>query len=503
MTTRPPRHLFKFLADTWPVILAGALLWVIFPGLYFGNLHTDTLEAAYWGYDLAWGYSKHPPLLTWGLYSVIQPGMAPILTVIALGQLAAALSAYFVYKTVIRVANRPAAVVAACMMMLTSTATFYSVQVNHNSALVPFCAAVLQFGVRYLEERRTRDALYFGLAAGLGALTKYEIIFAMIPVLVLCVVIRRHRSALISWGMAIAILIVCVLLFPHILWQSEHGWVSIHRATSSAPLADLWSLFFGLYGVTIGLLAALGGPLVLLLVVQVTPRMATSPGRLRDEQRTVGLILLFTPILSVFLAGAATDQFIKALWMLPLAPSLIAGLALVIPLERDGKPISEQKVVTSSIKVSAGIFFLYLLYLVIGEVIDNPAESYLADTRPLSVEAENLWSSHSTAPLKCVITDEAKLAPSAVLWMASRPQILPIYVSDWANTQRIADCNEAGGVAIKFEIDTPFNVEKKFPNACIRNEITFHVGTVSRLSKTGWNAKLVYIPPSSHPDCGH
>jgi hypothetical protein len=335
----------------------------------------------------------------------------------------------------------------------------------------------------------------------LGALTKYEIVFALVPVTVLCLAIPRHRSAFLSWGTAIAILIASSLLIPHIFWQSDHGWVSIERATSSAPLTDLFSFLFGLYGVGIGLLAALGGPVVLLLIVRIGPLFTKKTVRLSEEKRRVGLVLLFAPILAVVLAGAVTDQFIKSLWMLPLAPSLIAGLALLTPLERGRKLIDEPKLLSSSIKATAGIFCFYIFYLFVGEVIDNPAESYVADTRPLSLAAEKLWSSHSTAPLKCVVADEAKLAPSAVLWMKSRPQILPIYVADWANPKRIADCNETGGVAIKFEIDEPFNVEKKFPNACIKDELAFHVETVSRFSKTGWNAKIVYIPPMAEPNC--
>jgi len=492
-----------FALNLWPLLGVSFTFWSILPGLFFGNLHTDTLEVIYWGRDLAWGYSKHPPLLTWALSSIALPGVACIGIVTAFGQLSAAVSTYWVYRAVISVADRSAAILAACMMMLTSTATFYSLQVNHNSAVVLFCAAVLNYGLRYLEKRRLRDALYFGLATGLGALTKYEIIFALVPVAVLCFAIPRHRSAFFSWGTAFAILIACSLLAPHIFWQSENGWVSIQRAAASAPLTDIWSILFGFYGVAIGLLAVLGGPIILLLILRGKPIFINQHDRLGDDKRRMGLILLFAPILAVVVAGAVTDQFIKALWMLPLAPSIIAGLAIITRLQLDGKPTTERAVVKSSVKMSGGILCIYLLYLVIGEVIDNPAESYLADTRPLSTAAEKLWSSHSAAPLKCIVTDEGKLAPSAVLWMASRPQILPIYVADWANPQRLADCNETGGVAIKFEIDEPFDVEKKFPNACIRDEIAFYVDTVSRISKTGWNAKLVYIPPSSHPDCGH
>jgi 4-amino-4-deoxy-L-arabinose transferase-like glycosyltransferase len=491
----------KFIKDLWPLLGASFSFWAIIPGLYFGNLHTDTLEAIYWGHDLAWGYSKHPPVLTWILSTIVHPGLAAIFIIVAFGQLAAALTSYYVYFTVMRIADRPTAIVASCLMMLSSTAAFYSVQVNHNSILVPFCAAALYYGLEFLEERRLWSAIWFSLAVGLGALTKYEIVFALVPLIALCLSIPRYRTAFLSWGTVISIVIVGSMILPHLIWQWEHDWVSVARATSSAHTTDIWSLVFGFYGIAVGLLAVLGCPIILLMILRRRSKTPNNPNELNKKQKKIGKILLFSPISAVVVAGAVTDQFIKALWMLPLAPSLIAGLALINPFDCNSPTLNRKTAVSSSIKVSMATFILYLLYLFIGEVIDNPAESYLANTRPLSVEAEQLWSLHSEAPLKCVVTDEAKLAPSAVLWMASHPQILPIYVTDWATPKRLTDCAETGGVAIKFEIDEPFDVAKKFANACVNEEVKFHVDTVSRLSRTGWNATLTYIPPNDHPAC--
>ena len=170
-----------FIRNLWPILIISLTLWAILPGLYFGNLHTDTLEIIYWGHDPAWGYSKHPPLVSWLLNLVLKPGSAPILTLLVLGQALAILSAWYVYDLVRILAGRPTAVLAACMMMVTSVATFYAPQVNHNTVLVPFCAAVMNYGYRFMDRRRLIDAVSLGLATGLGMITKYEIIFALIP----------------------------------------------------------------------------------------------------------------------------------------------------------------------------------------------------------------------------------------------------------------------------------------------------------------------------------
>ena len=491
----------RFLTDLWQIILINGLLWAILPGLFFGNLHSDTLEAAYWAHDLAWGYSKHPPLLSWILATFIIPGRSSVFQIALLGQCMAGLSACYIYRLVDHIAGRSSAKLAGCMMLATGTATFYSIQVNHNSALMPFCAAVLYYGYRYLEERRIAHAIGLGLAAGLGMLTKYEIIFAITPVLFLCLSTQRFRPALFSRGAIISILIASSLVLPHIAWQFNHQWSSFTRAVSSSPVTSLASILFGLWGMIIGLVAILGFPSGVLCLARDQWSWPDHQTPATNDHVKLGKLFLLFPILSVLAAALITEQSVKALWMLPLAPSVIAGLVLILNIKAEGDRAQDVSFVKATSKICGGIFLFYLVYLFIGEVIDNPAESYIANTRPLSVAAETLWSKHSKLPLKCVVTDEAKLATSAVLWMSSRPQILPIFVADWANSERIADCSETGGIAIKFEIDEPFNVETKFPNACVKSEIEFHVTTVLGIARTGWNAKLIYIPPNNMPSC--
>ena len=56
-------------------VLIQVAIWTVGPALIFGNLHSDTLEAAYWGRDLALGYAKHPPLATWLIDAVLRLGL--------------------------------------------------------------------------------------------------------------------------------------------------------------------------------------------------------------------------------------------------------------------------------------------------------------------------------------------------------------------------------------------------------------------------------------------
>jgi len=153
--------------------LAHALIWSVVPALVIGNMHQDTLEAAFWGGDLALGYPEHPPLLSWVIGLALRIGHAPIFTLLLISQAGMVVAAAYVWRTVRFYASRGAAAMAVTLTLISPAATVYGVQVNHNSFLAPFWAAALFYGLAYLEGGRWRDALLFAVAAGLGALVKY------------------------------------------------------------------------------------------------------------------------------------------------------------------------------------------------------------------------------------------------------------------------------------------------------------------------------------------
>ena len=491
-----------FASTLWPLLVANLVFWAFIPALSFGNLHTDTLEAAYWGRDLALGYTKHPPLVTWLITAALIPGSAPVLTILLLGQLLAIISAFFTYDAVRRIAGGPRGLIAASMMLLTSTATFYAPQVNHNSVLIPFCAAALSIGLRFIKELRLKDAALLGVVSGLGALTKFEIAFALIPLLFLSIAVPEYRPALRSSKTLAAALIALVIFSPNLYWQNQNSWPSFVRAVSSTPLyGGEEHILLGLSGVLGGLLATMGGPVVLLLALRFElASLAMNVNQLNARQK-IGRTLVIAPIAFIIVAAIVTNQSIKPLWVLPLAPSLIAGVALLVNWKHDRLLLETSRIARIGSKISAGIFLAYVIFLSIGEAVDIPSEAYLANTQLISIEAEKFWASHSSEPLRCIVTDEHKLGISPVIWLASRPQIIPIRIPSWATQSRLADCSKSGAIAIAFEIEEPIDLKRTFPAACVADEKKIHLGTVSGIARTGWNAALIYIPPSANATC--
>jgi len=488
----------EFVVDLWPLIIANFILWAIVPGLFFGNLHTDTLEAAYWGRDLALGYPKHPPLLSWVLALVLQPGEASILILLIFGQIISALSTFAVWRLVRDRASRSTATLAAAAILVSPFATFYAAQINHNSMLVPFNAGVLCFGLLYLEKRSVSYAISLGVLTGLGALTKYEIIFAILPVIVMSLVIPRFRAVWRLRATYIAMVIAIALVIPHTIWLDYNGWTSVVRAVDSAPIQTIEEFAFGFWGFFWGMVATAAAPALMIVLSRHLRAPASDYDAQSSETRVIAWCLAVLPFVLVVLAAAVTLQFVKALWLLPLTPSAAAGLALFFPAGDAENGIRPWGLVSLALKVTFSLFALFWIYIFIGDVIDRPMEAYVAKTQPLADAAQEIWARHQSKPLSCYMTDEGKIGASPVLWLKSRPQILDIG-SPFASPERFLACGESGGVAAVFEDIAAF--QARFPQACIADAPVFRIGTIFGLARTGWVAHLIYVPPALQPDC--
>lgn len=500
MKTQPSaRWGLAFFIDLWQFLVIEIGLWAVLPGLVFGNLHTDTLEAAYWARQFALGYTKHPPLTSWVIDVALHTGRWSILGLLLTSQLLGFISAFFVWQLIADRASRATAAFAATLLLLSPIATFYAIQMNHNSVLIPFCAATLVLGLRLLEKGHFWDALGLGLAVGLGAITKYEIIFAVFPLLVLSLIVPAFRSIWKNKYAYMAVALALLIFMPHLLWLKDHHWTSMMRAVDSAPVSGFGSLLWSVWGFLWGNIAIFSVPLLLLWATH-HQRVADPDVDAASEQgRFIGKILLFSPLAAVILASIVTGQFIKALWLLPLAPSTVAGLALLYPAGSNTTGLQPRDLVRKAIMGSLGIAILYWIYLFVGELIDRPMESYLADTRPLSAAVEALWSEHSHQPLACVITDESKVGTSPVLWIRSRPDIVDISSPSWATPELVGKCATTGGVAVILDGGIP--LISRFPKACLESAVPVRVGTIFGITPTGWPGSLVYVPPGGSGDC--
>ena len=470
--------------------LFSVILWSVGPALFFGNLHSDTLEAAYWGRDLAMGYAKHPPMATWLIDAALRPGLPPILALMLLSQAGMAIAAFFVWHTVRLFASTRTASLAVVLFLVSPAATIYAVQINHNSLLAPFWAASMFFGLRYLEERGWLDAICLAVCAGLGFITKYELAFLLICLVTLACFVPRYRAAFASPASYVCVALFLAIIAPHIWWSYANGWPSASRALGADKMRTVATLNLSGVNAIVGLFTLYIAP-VGVLYGTMSRRPHRGSGRAGDV-RPIGQALAFVPKIVLQGAAMATMQVVKPLWVLALASSVAAGLALLFPAGPREGGLGE----VASAKILAGmssfVFVGFLAYLYIAGALGKPLAAYSADTRKLAAAATDMWSQRRAEPLSCLVISDRKIAAAGVLFLPGRPDFVDFSSQAWATPRQIAECRRTGAIAALAFNSTELD---SFLGACRDTLVRFNVPAMPGMGRVTWPVDLVYIPP--------
>jgi 4-amino-4-deoxy-L-arabinose transferase-like glycosyltransferase/membrane-associated phospholipid phosphatase len=87
---------------------------------------------------------------------------------------------------------------------------------------------------------QTRDWLVVGLAMGLGFLCKYTAACQMVCWVIFFALWPAARAHLRRPGPWLALLIFLVCTTPVIIWNAQHGWITVHHVAGNAGLGSPW-----------------------------------------------------------------------------------------------------------------------------------------------------------------------------------------------------------------------------------------------------------------------
>ena len=470
-------------------ILGHALIWTVLPALFLGNLYPDTITAAYWGRDFAFGYFQHPPMTSWIIDAALWMGHFQIFLVLLTAQLTVAVAAYFVWKTAGLYGSAETAALAVLLYLVSPAATVFAVILNHNSMLAPFWAATMFFSLSYLERGRWRDALSLGLVVGLGIMTKYEIAFLVISILVLAVAVPRFRHVFFKPASYLAAAIALLIIAPNLLWLSQNHWMALGHAAGVHKVDSLAML--GTDGLKI-----LTGILVLFLIpilylVWSRRKAMTPAGADQPAHTLVAMVLAFGPFALMLLGTLPTHQIVKPLWVLPMTSSMAVGVALLFGQRVGERASARWPTPKIALALSGALALAFAGFLLVGEAIGQPATYFAAETEPLGAAVDEMWHSRQYKPLACIAITEDHFGGSTVIWSADRPHFVNFFEPAWSKPEQVESCNRSGGIAVMAGVD----VLQAFPNVCAATRRTVQVGTRLGLSKATWPVDLVYIAP--------
>jgi 4-amino-4-deoxy-L-arabinose transferase-like glycosyltransferase len=209
-----------------PLMLVGFVaVWQAFLVIAYadGDLHPDVLETWTLGRSIAWGYSKHPPLMGWiaRAWTTIFPLANWSFQFMSLANAAVALwMVDLISRHFVRGDKR---LVVLLLLMLLPTYQFHAQRFNANAILLAIWPLATYGFLRSFETRQVRWAAAAGVTAALAMLGKYYSAFLIGSFALAAICHPARRAYFASPAPWVSIATGLLALAPHLVWLVATG----------------------------------------------------------------------------------------------------------------------------------------------------------------------------------------------------------------------------------------------------------------------------------------
>jgi len=256
-----------------------------------------------------------------------------------------------------------------------------------------------------------RHWILLGISIGFGLLTKYTMAFFY-----LCsfffLISRERRRLFFTKGPYIAFLVSLVVFSPVILWNAEHGWVTLRHTAGQAHVAEGLRItlkdFFEFVGSQLGVVT----PLLLIL-------MPVSLWNLRKQKEGSLLLCFFVPVISFFLLKSLQGK-VEANWALPGYVTGIIAISVFFKKvlhERKGKRILVVTALLLSILVTALAHYPSILNL---SVKQDPT-SRLRGWKELGSEVSKIYEEMSEEKPAFLFSERYQVSSELAFYIKGHP----------------------------------------------------------------------------------
>ena len=293
-------------------ITSHLIIWTAIPVLTNNNLPLDTIEALAWGSNLDWGFNKHPPMSAFAVEFFYQIFGSQDWAYYLLSQIFVIISFFVVFKLAEEFfENKVYCLLSVLLLEGIYFYNFTTPEFNVNVCLIPFWTLTVFYCWKGFKDNKTINWLLFGLFAALGILSKYLFIYLLVAMDVFFYyMIIKKRVNLKSF---ISLIPFFLVLLPHIIWLTEHDYITItyglHR-TGTGDQNFLDHLFYPIIflGKQIGVLI----PFFIMSFFVVSK--FKSKFNLKDQKLLFLLTINIVPILLMFLTSMIMGVKIRTMW---------------------------------------------------------------------------------------------------------------------------------------------------------------------------------------------
>jgi 4-amino-4-deoxy-L-arabinose transferase-like glycosyltransferase len=319
--------------------LAGLVAWLLLQAV----LHAiaapapglDEAEILVTSQVLSLGDGAQPPLYVW-LYTAVSSlfGIS-ILTLAVFKHALLALAFVFFYLASRLVLAEPLRALGATIALFLFPQVAWEVQRTLSHSVLALClgCAALYLFLRLLRDGKVADYVLFGLAVGLGLLSKYNFAVLALALLLAALLYPAWRTRVLTWRSLLAAAVVCLIVGPHALWALSNPDLVLSEAATfgiehaATLLERIWR---PLSATLIALVGFAVVPIVVLGAAAAVPplRSADAPMALGSGRFVVVLTMVtLALVLAMALGTGATTM--RDRWLLPVLFFLPLSLVAV------------------------------------------------------------------------------------------------------------------------------------------------------------------------------
>ncbi|HZP08692.1 ArnT family glycosyltransferase [Methyloceanibacter sp.] len=309
----------------------GALLALRLAAIHAATIDLVPDEAQYWSWsqELSFGYFSKPPMIAWlirGATAVCGDGAVCIRSPSSVLYTLASAMAFLTGRALF---NARVGFWSAVVFDTLPGLSYSSLLITTDVPLILFWTVALYFWVMLVKRQTMGFAVLFGIAVGLGLLTKQAMLYAFLCVACHALISREAREALKGGRGLIAVFVALALLAPNIVWNAEHGFPTVRHTGANIgwqypyihplQLLDYVLVQFGVFG-----------PILVVVLIRTAWREITAPG---DERKA--LLLCFSlPVLAILTVQAVLSRT-HGNWSATAYPAAtILVTAVLLELER-------------------------------------------------------------------------------------------------------------------------------------------------------------------------
>ena len=278
-------------------------------------------EAYYrlWSLHPTTGYLDHAPMVAWVIAAgraIAGEGSLGVRLLAPIGTLAGSL---LLWRTVALFEGRATATRAVVWFNAMILVGAGSVLMTPDGPSVFFWGATVWALAELTASRNANWWLVVGVAAGLGLLSKYSVLFLGIGIVLWLISTRETRRWFLTPQLFLGGAIAGLLFLPVVLWNAEHRWMSFAKQFGRTSVSE-WRP---------ELVGELVGVQLLLIGLPMVPFVGLGVARFLARRDAAGLLPIATSLPFVaYLLFHALHARVEGNWPAPLYPTLAWAAAV-------------------------------------------------------------------------------------------------------------------------------------------------------------------------------